>query len=307
MITTVCMNPSFDKTVEVDHMILGDVNRIKSIRLDMGGKGLNVAAVVHRLGLEVQCLGCMGEDGADRLTAMMEAEGISHRFLTVPGAVRTNTKVVSRDGQGVTELNEPGARMDETQLQTFMELAQEYIPDGSTAVLTGSLPPGCPRDTYRQLMQRMPHVRWILDADGEPLLSGVQAYPFLIKPNLTELQSSLGRTLTDITSICDGAMEFVRRGAEHVVVSMGGKGAVCVSAKERLYAPQVEVEVKSTVGAGDAMVGGILKGLEESGDMAYAFRCGIAAGTASVMTEGTQLIRTEDFARILEQVRVQEV
>ena len=109
MITGVCLNPSFDKTVEVDALALGEVNRIRSVRVDMGGKGVNVAVVARRLGLDALCIGCMGEQGAQHFTRLMDAEGLPHRFLTVPGAVRTNLKVVSRDGKGVTELNEPGA------------------------------------------------------------------------------------------------------------------------------------------------------------------------------------------------------
>ncbi len=307
MITTICMNPSFDKTVEVDHLTFGEVNRIRSMRLDMGGKGLNVAAVAHRLGLEAQCIGCMGENGADRLLAMMDAEGIAHTFVTFPGTVRTNTKIVSRDGLGVTELNEPGTALQEDALQSFKEIACKCIPQGSIAVLTGSLPPECPQEIYGNLMKLRPDVRWILDAEGKALSLGVAAHPFLIKPNLTELQSTLGCALTTLTEICDGAMELVHRGAKHVVVSMGGRGAIYVSARQRLYAPSIQVEVKSTVGAGDAMVGGMLMGLETSGDMAQAFRYGIAAGTASVMTEGTQLIRVEDFTHLVERVRIQEV
>ncbi len=107
MITTICLNPCFDKTVSVDRLQPGQVNRIREARVDQGGKGINVAVVAKRLGLDVQCIGLMGENGSADLTAMMDREGLKHRFLTVPGHVRTNMKVYSLDGQGVTELNEP--------------------------------------------------------------------------------------------------------------------------------------------------------------------------------------------------------
>ncbi len=307
MITSICMNPSFDKTVEVDSLVLGEVNRIRTSRSDMGGKGINVAVVAQRLGLRCQCIGVMGEDGSARLEAMLDKEGMAHAFLTVSGSVRTNTKIVSRDGKGVTELNEPGAPMDAAQLKAFFDLAREKTADSRYAVLTGSLPPGCPLGTYRDLMRAMEGVNCILDVGGKELELGAEAHPFLIKPNLSELEATLGLELRTLRSIRDAALIFLRKGVQHVVVSMGSMGAMYVSKEKTLFAPALRVEAKSTVGAGDAMVGGLLKGLEVEGDMAKAFRYGVAAGAASVMTEGTQLIVPEDFDCLLGQVKVQEV
>lgn len=307
MITTICLNPSFDMTLEVDGFTPYEVNRIRSVRRDMGGKGLNVAIVAHRLGLEAQCLGCMGADDADTLTQMINREGVQHAFLRVPGRVRTNTKIVSRDGKGTTELNEPGEPLGQEQMEAFIELAKQHISDDDLMVLTGSLPPGCPQETYRDMMNALDGHRCILDAQGAALLAGAEAKPLLIKPNLHELERTLGIELRTLRSIRDASMIFLHKGVQHVMVSMGSMGAMYVSAKNTLYAPALRVEASSTVGAGDAMLGGILKGLAVEGDMAKAFRYGIAAGAASVMTEGTQLIRPEDFERLLTQVRVQEV
>jgi len=307
MITSICMNPSFDKTVEVDTLELGEVNRIRTSRTDMGGKGINVAVVAKRLGLNCRCIGVMGEDGSARLQSMLEREGMEHAFLTVPGSVRTNTKIVSRDGKGVTELNEPGAAMDTAQLQAFFSMAREKASDSRYAVLTGSLPPGCPAGTYRDLMRAMEGVNCILDVGGKELELGAEAHPFLIKPNLSELEATLGLELRTLRSIRDAALIFLRKSLPHVVVSMGSMGAMYVSKEKTLFAPALRVEAKSTVGAGDAMVGGLLKGLEVEGDMAHAFRYGVAAGAASVITSGTQLIVKSDFDKLLDQVRIQEV
>lgn len=307
MITGVCLNPSFDKTVEVDALALGEVNRIRSVRVDMGGKGVNVAVVARRLGLDALCIGCMGEQGAQHFTRLMDEEGLPHRFLTVPGAVRTNLKVVSRDGKGVTELNEPGAPLSGKNMEDFFALAKEEAARSEYVVLTGSLPPGCPDNTYGELIRAMGGTRCILDAGGPVLRLGAEAGPFLIKPNLAELEQALGAQLRTLRAIRDAALIFLRKGASHVVVSMGAMGAMYVSEARTLYAPALRVEARSTVGAGDAMVGGMLLGLQKSGDMAQAFRYGIAAGAASVMTEGTQLIHPEDFERLVSQVKVQEV
>ena len=308
MITTICMNPSFDRTVGVDKLEIGQVNRIRDARLDLGGKGINVAVVAQRLGLEVQCLGVMGEENAQELTALMDREGLKHRFMKVPGHVRTNMKIYCRAGQGITELNEPGMPMDAAMLREFTDMIVRETAGSDLVVFTGSLPPGCPEGTYRDLMLAMKGKKCVLDTEGKELeLAAKEAHPYLIKPNLKEMEATLGIELRTMRTIRDAALMFLQLGVGHAVVSMGQMGAMYVSPQKTLFAPALRVEAKSTVGAGDAMIGGLLKGLEQEGDLAKAFRYGIAAGAASVMTEGTQLIVRSDFEKLLEQVRVQEV
>ena len=308
MITTICLNPCFDKTVNVERLHPGQVNRIRDARVDLGGKGINVAVVAKRLGLDVQCLGIMGENGAGELTSMMDREGVRHRFMTVPGHVRTNLKVYSMDGQGVTELNEPGTPLNASYLSQFTQIAEECTADSDIIVLTGSLPPGCPEGTYRDLMTALEGKKCILDTEGKELeLAAKGAHPFLIKPNLREMEATLGIELRTMRAIRDAALLFLRLGVKHSVVSMGAMGAMYIAEDKTLFAPALRVETKSTVGAGDAMIGGMLLGYEIEKDMAKAFRYGIAAGAASVMTEGTQLIVRSDFENLLDQVRIQEV
>ena len=291
MITTICLNPCFDRTVEVDSLKLNSVNRIRTARDDLGGKGINVAIVAQRLGLDVQCLGLMGVEGAAELSQQMDREGLKHTFLKIPGRVRTNMKIYSRDGQGITELNEPGAAVDPDVLKQFFDKARELTADSDMVVLTGSLPPGCPEGTYRDLMNVLDGKKCILDTEGKELeLAAKGAHPYLIKPNLREMETTLGIELRTMRAIRDAALLFIQLGVQHAVVSMGEMGAMYVSEKKTLFAPALRVEAKSTVGAGDAMIGGMLMGYEQEKDMAKAFRYGIAAGAASVMTEGTQLI-----------------
>lgn len=307
MITTVCMNPALDKTVTVDSLQKGQVNRIRSSRTDVGGKGVNVAVVARRLQLDAQVIGIAGEDGLDRIRQAMDAEGVQHAFLPVEGAVRVNTKVVSLDGSGVTELNESGPAMTADVLAEFFALAREKAQGSDAVVITGSLPPNCPAGTYRELIRALSGTRCILDVGGAELVLGVEARPFLVKPNHHELAAALRTELKTMEDIRRGAQSLVDAGAENVVVSMGKDGALYVGAEGAFYAPEVPVEVHSTVGAGDALVGGLLYGLTKYGTMREAFRCGVAAGTASVMTEGTQLIVPEDFHRLLGRVHIEEL
>lgn len=307
MITTVCMNPAFDKTVTVDALRSGEVNRVRDSRVDVGGKGVNVAIVAQRLGVEVQCIGCAGEDGADSFRALMDAQQVRHWFLTVPGTLRTNLKIVSADGCGVTEINERGADVVGEMLAEFFRMAKEQASGSTMAVVAGSLPPGCPAGTCRDLMRAMA-VPCILDVSGQELLLGLEAKPCLIKPNIHELQDVLGRSLNGQAQVKAAARELIRRGAGNVLVSMGGDGAMLVTPEKAYAAPAIPVRVASTVGAGDSMVGGVLRGLEASGgNMVEALRWGVAAATSSVMTEGTQLVRAADVASLIDQVKIQEV
>ncbi len=308
MITTICLNPSFDRTVEMNSLKIGDVNRVRALREDMGGKGINVAVVARRLGLDVQCLGVMGAEDGDRLSAMMDREGLRHHFLRVPGRVRTNLKMIVRDEKGLTELNEAGDPLREEDLAAFFDLAREKTVNSDMVVITGSLPPGCPKGIYRDLMKALEGKKCILDSEGAELeLAAKEAHPFLIKPNLHEMETTLGLELRTMRSIRDAALLFIRLGVQHAVVTMGAMGAMYVDQERTLFAPALRVATKSTVGAGDAMLGGMLLGYEREGEMRKAFKYGVAAGAASVMTEGTQLIVPEDFYSLLEQVRIQEV
>ena len=307
MITTICLNPALDRTVTVDRLLPGEVNRIRSARTDVGGKAVNVARVCRRLGLESQVIGCAGAEGYGRLRDAMKAEDVGCRFHTVEGAIRVNTKVVPLDGSSVTELNEPGPTLTAEDLDVLFDMAIEYTRHSDFAVITGSLPPGCPADTYQRLIEVLAPVPCILDVSGEALLRGVEAQPFLIKPNHHELASTLGINLTTHDDIRTAARTLLDRGVNHVVVSLGGDGALYVGTEGCFYAPSIPVTVRSTVGAGDAMVGGFLYGCLTRGTMREGFRAGVAAGTASVMTEGTQLIVPEDFFNLLLKVQIQEI
>ncbi len=307
MITTICLNPALDRTVTVDALMPGQVNRIRTVRTDVGGKGVNVAVACRRLGLDAQVIGCAGVDGYSKIRNAMAKENVGCCFHTVEGAVRVNTKVVALDGSGVTELNEPGPKLTAEDLDVFFDLAIEKTRRSDYAVITGSLPPGCPAGTYRELIRALSPVPCILDVSGEALKLGVEASPFLIKPNHHELAATLGRELHTLEEIRLAAQTFADRGVRHVVVSLGRDGALYVGDEGCFHAPEIPVEVHSTVGAGDALVGGILHGLVKHGNMKEGFRSGAAAGTASVMTEGTQLIIPTDFARLLPLVQVQEM
>ena len=307
MITTVCMNPCFDKTAETDQVNVGDVTRLKNVRVDVGGKGINVAIVLSRLNEAARCVGCLGEDNADHFLRMIAKENVLFDYLRVPGEVRTNLKLLDNGKNVVSEFNEPGITLSEEQITSFLDLLGQKSADSQYVVMSGRLPMGCPDNTYQRCMEALEGKKCILDASGDSLLHGIKARPYLIKPNLPEMQALMHKELRTLREIRDAALFLISYGAQNVVVSMGKVGAVLVNERKTLFAPSVRVEAKSTVGAGDAMIGGMLTGLMRGANLTEAFRFGIAAGAASVMTDGTQLVRKADFDVLLPKVTVQEV
>ncbi|HIU09200.1 MAG TPA: 1-phosphofructokinase family hexose kinase [Candidatus Limiplasma pullistercoris] len=307
MITTVCMNPSFDKTASVDTLATGGLNRLRDVRVDVGGKGVNVAVVLKRLGVPVSCVGCLGERGRESFLQMIRQEGVPFDYLPMPGEVRTNLKLLDNSTRAITEFNEPGISMDSAQLEDFLTLLGEKAGESEYVVLSGRLPEGCAEATYQRCLKTLEGKKCVLDCAGETLLHGVKERPFLIKPNLPEIEGIMKKELRTLRGLRDAALFLIEYGAQNVIISMGKYGAMLVSRTDTFFAPALMVEARSTVGAGDAMIGGVLAGLSRGESLAESFRWGVAAGAASVMTDGTQLLRRPDFEALLPKVTVQEV
>ena len=222
MLACVCLNPSFDRTVSLCSFTAGDVNRVLSARQDVGGKGINVAITARRLGIASCVLGCAGKNGIDAVRRKLDGEQVAHVFLPVDGDVRTNMKIVPQDGTGVTELNEPGAPVNAANQRAFSDLLAEKTGAGQYVVLTGSLPPECPPEYYRDLMLSLPERLFVLDVSGAALMAGLAARPFLVKPNRSELQAAMNRPLPTMADVHQAALELLEMGAQNVLVSLGG-------------------------------------------------------------------------------------
>ena len=311
MITTVCMNPAFDKTASTPNLLPGQTNVLSDIRYDAGGKGINVAVTLMRLELEaeVSCVGCLGVEDAPAFLRLLtiQEHGLPFHYIELPGKTRTNLKLLDKETNTITELNEPGFTITTELLEAFFTLLQEKAKNSRYGVLSGSLPGNCPSSVYQTCIRMLPDVEWILDATGEPFQLGIQEKPLLVKPNLQELEALAKRKLPSLQAIQSAAISLIHSGARNVVVSMGREGALFTDGQVTLFSPALTVEAKSTVGAGDAMVSGFIMGLSKGGDMRESFRCGVAAAAASAMTEGTQPLCMWDFQVLLPRVVQREL
>ncbi len=308
VITTLSLNPSIDRTVSVAEFRYGSMNRVLSARDDVGGKAINLSVVLKTLGANARCIGLLPAGQGEQVEDYLRVRGVETEFVPVPGRVRVNLKLLDEGKQTVTELNERGEPMDEVLQARVLQQVERCSKSSDYLVLTGSLPPGCPAAYYEALIRRAREIcRVALDAEGEPFRLGLSAKPHFIKPNRHELELMLGRTLGSIDEVAREARALNEQGIETVCVSLGDEGALICRDGEALLQPALKLPVRSTVGAGDSMVAGTLWGLSRGLALEEAFRMGAAAASASVVSEGTQLVDFAVYQEMLQRIKIQRL
>lgn len=257
-IATITLNPAIDRTVTIHNFTAGTVNRVEDVRSNPGGKGVNVASSLADAGHRVAVTGFLGRENTASFEALFTRKRIADHFVRISGQTRVGIKVVDPALSQTTDINFPGPAPATADLETLTQ--QIATLDAGCFVLAGSLPPGVDPTIYRSLVTALKARgrRVVLDASGEPLPLALEARPHLFKPNIHELGELLGQSLKGEAAVVAAARELIARGIEQVVVSMGKDGACFVTANEVVIAKPPDVEVRSTVGAGDAMVAGIV-------------------------------------------------
>ena len=290
MIVTVTMNPAIDKTMEVDTLKLGGLNQIKKAEADAGGKGINVSKTIRALGGESIATGFLGGNSGKMIQNVLEKYQIRQDFVWVDGETRTNTKVLEISGE-VTELNEPGPEITETQVEALLKKLEMYAEEDTLFVLAGSIPGGVSKEIYANIirMAHAHHAQVLLDADGELFRNSVKAMPDIMKPNHKELEAyvGIGADLSQ-EQIKEIAKSLVEKGIPTVAVSMGKEGAIFVNKNGVVRCPALKVNAHSTVGAGDAMVAALAYAWDKQLGEEETVRLCMAASAGAVTTVGTK-------------------
>lgn len=312
MIYTVTLNPALDKTVEVPGFVPDSVNRAVSVRRDPGGKGINVAKVVHALGGECTAFCILGGAAGEYIRTETERMGIPIIACAAAGETRTNTKIVDPVRHTNTDLNEPGFPVPEQTLAELYGRLSSTVKPGDCVVLAGSLPKGASVSLYRHWAAGLAAAgaRVFLDADGDALRCGLEASPYFIKPNRAELEGLCGKALPTVAAAAAQAKALCKAGIRRVLVSLGGEGAVLVCpecADSALWAHGLRVPVSSTVGAGDTMVAAFAYGEAAGLPPEQTLRLAAAASAAAVTLPGTQAPTRAQVEQLLEQVRVERM
>ena len=309
MIFTVTLNPALDKTAQAPNFKLDAVTRITELRQDPGGKGINVSKVIKQLGGESVAWAVLGGNTGRGIKASLEEMGISCRAFEVEGETRTNLKVVDPVDDTHTDINEPGPVVTDAMLDDMLAQLVAEISEGDIVVLAGSIARGASDDTYEKWVKacREAGAKVFLDADGDKLVAGIKGNPFLIKPNEIELGNMLGRTLDTDDKVAEAARELIAQGLDNVVVSMGGAGAMFVSADRVVKGGSVKVPVGSTVGAGDSVVAALAFAEEKGMSLEDKVKLSMATGAANVMQSGTQAAPRDLVDSLIEKVTVTEM
>lgn len=306
MITCVSLNPSIDRTLEIDKMQVGGLNRVRRQTDAAAGKGVNVALALAALGEETECVGFLQADGGELFRRRLRDGGVTWDFVESPGAVRVNMKVFDREKGQITELNGMGVPASQEQLKQARARIAAHAETAELLILSGSLPPQCPAEFYRTLAEDA-RCRVILDADGERLRLGLQAKPYLIKPNLAELEALTGRELRSLEDAVRAAKDCVAAGARMTAVSLGADGSVLTDGSETWRAKGVKVEVKSTVAAGDSMIAGFAAAFRRGMGMADALRLAAAAATVRCATPPEEIISGAACLEMAQKIEVERI
>ncbi len=286
MIYTVTLNPAIDYTVYMPSLVVGGTNRAQEGVLSFGGKGVNVSRVLTALGVENRALGLVAGDTGIMLERGLQAMGLDTDFVWLPaGQTRINVKLC---GERETEINGVGPTVDDISLKALTSHLLT-LKQGDVLCLCGSLPPGCQTDVYANLLAAVADREGmtVVDTGGEALLATLPHHPTLIKPNYAELCELVGRPLPDEASVVAAAQELQAAGARHVLVSLGGDGAVLVTADGAVYRQRAyDGDVCSTVGAGDSMVAGFVAATVRGESPEDALQYAVAAGCATAFADG---------------------
>lgn len=304
MIHTLTLNPALDKTVVIPNFQIDSVNRVSSLRLDPGGKGINVSKVIRKMGGNSLATALLSGRTGRQIRDMLVDLGIEVDCVEGPGQTRTNLKIIDPDRKTNTDINEPGCAVSEETTERIFTRFIGQLHQDDIVVLAGSVPAGVSSDIYARYIKSCRDVgaKVFLDADGDLFTRGVQALPYLIKPNRDELSRFVKHPLDSLEEVRSAAFLLLDMGIPKVVVSMGGQGALYVTKQTCLFAPALSVPVGSTVGAGDSVVAALALAEEKNLSAEQALKLAVATGAANVMCSGTQAADMEQIQRLLPQV-----
>lgn len=309
-LVTLTLNPAIDQTVTLEHLAPGAVHRALASRADAGGKGVNVAGCLADWGLPVTVTGVLGADNAAPFAAIFAAKGIEDRFIRVAGQTRTNLKLLDRHSGDTTDINLPGLTVTAGVFEAARARLLDAAGPGSRVVLAGSLPVGLAVDTYADLTRRLKArgARVVLDASGPALAAALaaeaDALPEVVKPNRHELEDWAGRPLPTLAEVRAAALDLRARGIPRVVVSLGQEGALFLDEGGVIHAHPPAIAVASTVGAGDALVAGLVAALHAEAGLDDTARLALAFAAGKLTLAGANLPARAEVERLAAAVRL---
>lgn len=300
MVYTVTFSPAIDYVMTLDSFKAGEINRSQNEQYLAGGKGINVSIVLSNLGAKTVATGFLGGFTGDFIKHELDKMGVQSDFIEVEGNTRINVKIKSSIE---TAINGQGPHITDDKIEELISKLVN-IPDGSILVISGAIPKTLPSDTYERILKRLngKNIKVVVDCTKETLLKTLQYKPFMIKPNLEELEEVLNCKISNDAELEGAVSKLIELGAENVVVSLGGDGAYILGKNVTSHKVAIpKGKVVNTVGAGDSLVAGFLYEYERTGDLLSALKVGVATGSASAYSDN--LATKEEVINLLSQMK----
>ena len=305
LLLTVTVNPSIDKTVEIEKFRYGEMNRIIECRSSIAGKGYHAAVVNKRLGGDSFCLGFSFQHSRMMTEKYFISNNVANEFVEISGDIRVNLKVYDRDTSIITEINDKGKSVDADQLKYLYSLIDRYLKVGDMIIFSGSVQPGIPDTIYSELISKAKSagLKTVLDAEGSLLEKGIESKPYLIRLNAYEIEKSYGRIITNFNDADEMCRFFTDKGIQLACISMGPKGAVISDGKDSWYAEAPEADIISTVGSGGSMTGAICNSILKNDTPDIMLRSGVAAASATSLLKDNDLCSIESYKELYKQIK----
>jgi len=308
-IATITLNPAIDKSVAIPNFAAGEVNRVIWEQSDPGGKGVNVASFLADLGFCTSVTGFIGIDNASIFEKLFNQKNMADHFVRIPGRTRVNVKIIDEVNKSITDINYPGQSPSEQDLIDLKNKIHNLVFDHDWFVLSGSLPNGISTEFYCSVLKYLKNAGKyvVLDTSGDALRDAIVEVPYAIKPNIAELEELLGKSLATEQAVLSAAKILVNDGIEYVIVSMGKEGAMFVSGTESVIAVPPPIDVKSTVGAGDAMVAGFIAAKIKGFSLEDCARLSTATAMGALTQLGPKLAETKVLESYMQQINVRKI
>jgi len=307
MILAVCLSPCIDVNIEVDSLSVGMSHKVINKRVFFTGKALNVATGISRLNADVFATGFMYEGNGNQFEQELHREGVPYSFVWCEGRVRENYKFIDNRSM-LTEFDDVSPQVSAEKQEQLIKAVGELSKKCEAVVISGSLAKGMTPDYYAKVLSAVPQgVFKVVDTEGERLLEALKVGADLIKPNLEELERTIGKQIRSKNELISGCRELLDKGAKRVLLSLGKKGAIITDGNRTFYSKSVNVAMNSTVGAGDGMVAAAALALVYGRPLEDILRCGVAAGTAAVTSPDSISFQKEKYEEILSSLTVKEI
>ena len=308
MITTVTLNAAIDKTYSVPAFTLERVNRIQQVVTEAGGKGINVAKVLKRLGLPVKATGVIGGFNGQFICQQLDDLGIDHEFIRIKEESRLCLNIIDPKFGSQTEILEPGPVITASEWKSIQEELIKITEKSLYIIFSGSLPRGLPEDAYAQLIKMVQKtgVKVVLDTSGPVLKASLSAKPYMIKPNREELAALLNKRTVSDDDILETVQQWGKQGISLSVVSLGKDGAIvfCDGTAFKVLPPVIEPV--NPVGSGDSFVAGMVAGLYLGYDMAKTIELATAAAAANALEQKAGNVDLNKVEALKKEVKIKK-